>query len=154
MAGIQKPSATKPNITNTHSQPSDKIVPCNIGNVVLIKGEKIIGVVAYKGTVQWDNSNRTYIGLTLSDPIQNGHNGTERGTKYFTCPDKHGIIISSHLVSRTISSSELLQKVTNLNNAFKQCYNQSQELQRKYMQIRETLQRVEGENKSLRERLE
>ena len=55
-----------------------------LGQVVLVKGEKIIGVVSYLGNVHWDSDhNKIYVGLTLSDPVENGHNGSLKGKKYF-----------------------------------------------------------------------
>ena len=114
-----------------------------LGQVVLVKGEKIIGVVSYLGNVHWDSDhNKKYVGLTLSDPVENGHNGSLKGKKYFECNDKHGLIIPSQHISRRIEPPELLQKVTTLNNAFKECYNQSQQMKQKYLQIRQTLSRV------------
>ena len=113
-----------------------------MGQVVLVKGEKIIGVVSYIGRVHWDIESKKYVGLTLSDPVANGHNGSERGNKYFQCEDKHGLIIPYNHISRIIAPPELLQKVTTLNNAFKQCYNESQQMKQKYLEIRQALTRV------------
>lgn len=108
----------------------------------MVKGEKIIGVVSYLGNVHWDSDSKKYVGLTLSDPVENGHNGSLKGKKYFECNDKHGLIIPSQHISRRIDPPELLQKVTTLNNAFKECYNQSQQIKQKYLQIRQALTRV------------
>lgn len=133
---------TEPRLNNSTISNSSSVVNVEMGQVVLVKGEKIIGVVSYLGSVDWDISSKQYVGLTLSDPVENGHNGTERGQKYFECQDKHGLIIPAQHISRKIEPPELLQKVTTLNNAFKECYNQSQQLKQRYLQIRQTLTRV------------
>eukprot|EP01084_Bolivina_argentea_P127242 225067_1 len=120
-------SATKSS-TQHSSSPFEKGIDVQVGQVVLVKGEKIIGVVSYLGSVAWDIKSREYVGLTLSDPVTNGHNGTERGKTYFECDEKHGLILPSHHISRKITPPELLQKVTTLNNAFRECYEHSQQI--------------------------
>eukprot|EP01083_Nonionella_stella_P306095 1070576_1 len=135
------------------NEPQDDIVPVELGEVVLVKGEKIIGVVSYIGAMVDADPSKTYVGLALSDPVPQGHNGCERGHQYFECKEKHGIMIGPDLVSRRISPPELLQKVTILNHAFKECFSQSQQLKQKLSQVSETLFRVEGENQELREKI-
>lgn len=90
-----------------------------IGDIVLL--QQGIGVIRYRGEVDFDEGEE-YFGVELKGPsISGGHNGTYNGKKYFVTRggDGRGIFIRKPQILRIISSEEILEKLAEIYDILK-----------------------------------
>ena len=68
----------------------------NIGDRVTVTGvdgERVVGTLLFRGNVKFAPG--VWAGIELDTP-DGRHNGLEDGDRYFTCKDKHGLIVPGH----------------------------------------------------------
>ncbi|KAL4219357.1 hypothetical protein ACF0H5_021937 [Mactra antiquata] len=104
MTPVASPCAT-PNETprmESNSERSEKsnffdpLGDFDIGDRVSVtgpSGERLTGTLLFKGNVQFAPG--VWAGVELDEP-EGRHNGMEDGVRYFTCRNKHGLIVPGH----------------------------------------------------------
>lgn len=68
----------------------------NIGDQVSVTGptgDRVMGTLLFRGNVKFAPG--VWAGVELENP-EGRHNGVEDGVRYFTCKDKHGLIVPGH----------------------------------------------------------
>ena len=79
-----------------------------------------IGIIQYIGIIDGVDSVMTeWIGIELVESIEGGHDGTINGTRYFQCPNGHGIHTRITNVIRKLESYEVTKKLQEIIILFK-----------------------------------
>jgi len=123
-----------------------------VSDAVLVNAQ--IGIVKYVGPLQQEKG--TFFGVEMSTKPSQGHNGKLNNTTYFTAKEGHGIFTKTF--DRIVPPEELLNKITSLYEVIKQYKNKYDEVLRQQESLRAAhnsveakCQRLEEENKLLRE---
>ncbi|XP_053380669.1 centrosome-associated protein 350-like isoform X2 [Mercenaria mercenaria] len=101
MTPVASPRGTPPETSrhDSESRHSDFFTPLGdfeIGDKVSVtgpSGERVNGTLLFKGNVQFAPG--VWAGVELDNP-EGRHNGIEDGVRYFTCREKHGLIVPAH----------------------------------------------------------
>lgn len=101
------PTETPRQDSETTSRASNFYEPMsefNIGDhvsVTGVNGERVKGTLLFRGNVKFAPG--IWAGVELDRP-EGRHNGLEDGERYFTCKDKHGLIVPGHDVRPAMES--------------------------------------------------